>query len=75
MGKIRSYGTLCPKCAKLFEIGKIELESDAQLADLRTILSHQGWQDKTVFCPHCKASRKCTLFSLMFVDFSKPHID
>jgi len=73
--KIRSYGTLCPKCAKLFEIGKIELESDAQLADVRNILSHQGWQDKTVLCPHCKASKKCTLFSLMFVDFSKPLID
>jgi hypothetical protein len=70
--KIRSYGTLCSKCAKLFEIGKIELETEAQLADLRTILSHQGWQDKAVFCPHCKASRNCTLFSLMFVDLSKP---
>lgn len=39
--KIRSYGTMCPQCKKLFEIGKIELESDAQLADLRNALSHQ----------------------------------
>ena len=32
---------MCPQCKKLFEIGKIELESDAQLADLRNALSHQ----------------------------------
>jgi hypothetical protein len=70
--KFRSYGTLCSQCKKLFEVGKIELEDGAQLADLRTAVSHQGWQEQTVLCPNCKARKRCTLFSLMFVDFSRP---
>lgn len=57
MKTIRSYGTLCPKCAKLFEIEKIDLERDPQLADLRATLAHQGGKKKLSFVRIAKLAR------------------
>jgi len=72
MPKIRTYGTVCPSCKKPFEVGKIELENGAQLADLRRALSELKWEAEFVECPECKAGKLCGPSDLIFLDYPKP---
>jgi len=66
MREMRIYGTVCPNCKRSIELGKVELERSAPLAELRRALAEQGWQGEAVKCPVCKVGNLCGPDDLIF---------
>ena len=70
MDEIRRYGIVCPFCRRATEVGKVLLHPNAQLADLRQKLRHEGWKQDEVFCGHkgCDSRIVPVLDGLIFLD-------
>ena len=73
MLKMRIYGTTCQACGKSIGVGKIELQDNAPLSELRHTLSEIGWKGERVKCddPICKADNWCGPDNLIFLDYPK----
>jgi hypothetical protein len=67
MLETRAYGYTCPECRKFHVLGEIEIDSNAQLAELRALLPDRGWLDNVVTCTHCGNTQFCTLRDVTFL--------
>ena len=70
MDEVRLYGIVCPICRKTTAIGKVRLQPNAQLADLRKAVCQAGWKPDEVFCEHkgCDTKIVPVLDHLIFLD-------
>lgn len=61
MLEMRFFGTTCQVCKRFVPLGKIEIEANAPLSDLRDRLREIGWQSDWATCenPECGSKTFC----------------